>query len=144
MPRQPAPIRANFKQFYPISTRWMDNDVYGHVNNVVYYSFFDTIANQYLIQQGVLDINRSESIGVMVHSECHYHKSIAYPDRLSGGLAVKHIGNTSVTYFLGIFREQEDTASAHGFMTHVFVERESQRPLAIGEELRSSLQQIAM
>lgn len=142
MPNPPVQ-KTDYKVFRPITTRWMDNDIYGHVNNVTYYSYFDTAVNQYLIEEGGLDIRHSSVIGYVVDSRCAYVKAIAYPDRIEAGLRVDRLGNSSVQYGIGIFREGEDTASAHGSFVHVFVDRESEKPTPIPESLREALQRIA-
>lgn len=135
-------VRDNYKVFYSIPTRWMDNDVYGHVNNVTYYSYFDTAANRYLIEEGGLDIQQAPVIGVVVESRCNYHRSVAFPQRLEAGLRVDRLGNRSVTYGIAIFAEGEQEASASGHFVHVFVERSSNQPVAIPETLRKALAAI--
>ncbi|MGH1373495.1 MAG: acyl-CoA thioesterase [Cellvibrionaceae bacterium] len=138
------PLTRNDYQFFmPITTRWMDNDVYGHVNNVTYYSYFDTVANTYLIEQGNLDIHGGDTIGFVVNSQCSYHSAIAFPDALEGALRVNRLGNSSVEYGIGIFRKGEAVAAADGTFTHVFVKRDSQRPTPIPASLRDALEQIA-
>lgn len=135
-------IRADYGFFLPITTRWMDNDLYGHVNNVTYYSYFDTVANTYLIDVGGLDIHRGDTMGFVVSSQCNYHQAIAYPEKIEGALRVNRLGNSSVEYGIGIFRLGEDSACATGTFTHVFVNRNSQRPTPIPEPLRSALAQL--
>ena len=139
---QASPTRADYRYFQPITTRWMDNDLYGHVNNVTYYSYFDTVANHYLIREGGLDIVAAPVIGVVVSSSCQYRKSVAYPQRLEGGLRVDRLGTTSVTYGLAIFAEGEDDVSAFGQFVHVFVERDGNRPVPIPEPIRGALARI--
>ncbi len=140
---RPRPrTRATYRHFQVIPTRWMDNDVYGHVNNVVYYSYFDTAVNQYLIEQGVLDITRSTTFGLVVETSCQYFSSIAFPDAVSVGLSVARLGNTSVQYEIGIFRNDEQTASAQGYFVHVYVDRMSRRPTPFDTTLRAALEQI--
>lgn len=136
--------RDNYKQFYPITTRWMDNDYYGHVNNVTYYSYFDTAANQYLIEVGGLDLENSPVIGVVVNSSCTYKSSVAYPQRLEVGLRVDRLGNSSVQYGLAIFAEGESEASAFGQFIHVFVDRKTNRSVAIPASIRYALQNIVI
>lgn len=131
--------RSSYGWFMPITTRWMDNDIYGHINNVQYYSYFDTVANTFLIQQGGLDIHQGATIGYIVHSQCFYKSGIAFPDAIEGGFRVNKLGNSSVEYGIGIFRAGADNACAHGTFTHVFVNRESERPVAIGEPMRAAL-----
>ncbi|EWC43310.1 acyl-CoA thioesterase [Pseudomonas stutzeri] len=143
MPEQPKHLRRDYKHFQPITTRWHDNDIYGHVNNVVYYGFFDTAVNNYLIQQGGLDIRDGEIVGFVVSSACDYFASIAYPDLIEVGVRVAKLGNSSVQYELAIFREGEQEASAAGRFVHVFVERASNRPTAIPGGLRAALEALA-
>jgi acyl-CoA thioester hydrolase len=143
MPKPPVQ-REDYKTFQPITTRWMDNDIYGHVNNVAYYSYFDTAVNRYLIEEGGLDIHNGPVIGFVVDSRCAYLKAIAYPDRIEAGLRVDKLGNSSVQYGIGIFREGDDTASAHGSFVHVFVDRESEKPTPIPTTLREALERITV
>jgi acyl-CoA thioester hydrolase len=131
--------RDEFKRFYPITTRWSDNDVYGHVNNVVYYSYFDTVANQYLIEEGGLDIEKSVEIAFVVNSSCDYFSPVAYPTALEGGLSVEHLGNSSVRYRIGIFEAGASEASAAGTFTHVFVTRATQKSCPIPGSIRAAL-----
>jgi acyl-CoA thioester hydrolase len=131
--------RDQFKRFFPITTRWSDNDVYGHVNNVVYYSYFDTVANQYLIEEGGLDIEQSKEIAFVVNSSCDYFSPVAYPSALEGGLSVEHLGNSSVRYRIGIFEAGASEASAAGTFTHVFVTRATQKSCPIPDSIRSAL-----
>nr|WP_274621936.1 thioesterase family protein [Myxococcus fulvus] len=120
----------------------MDNDVYGHINNVTYYSYFDTVANHYLIHEGGLDIHASPIIGLVVESKCQYRAPLAYPDRLRAGLRVDKLGTRSVTYGIGIFKEGEAEAAAHGHFVHVFVDRQTRRSTAIPERLREALSRL--
>ncbi|UNL99113.1 acyl-CoA thioesterase [Stutzerimonas stutzeri] len=143
MPEQPKHLRRDYKHFQPITTRWHDNDIYGHVNNVVYYGFFDTAVNNYLIQQGGLDIQDGDIVGFVVSSACDYFASIAYPDLIEVGLRVARLGNSSVQYELAIFREGEQEACAAGRFVHVFVERASNRPSAIPGRLRAALEALS-
>ncbi|AGA88440.1 thioesterase superfamily protein [Pseudomonas sp. SCT] len=143
MPEQPKHLRRDYKHFQPITTRWHDNDIYGHVNNVVYYGFFDTAVNNYLIQQGGLDIRDGDIVGFVVSSACDYFASIAYPDLIEVGVRVAKLGNSSVQYELAIFREGEQEASAAGRFVHVFVERASNRPTPIPGRLRAALEALA-
>jgi acyl-CoA thioester hydrolase len=141
----PAPAtidRSSYHWFMPITTRWMDNDLYGHVNNVQYYSYFDTAANSFLIREGGLDIQRGQTIGYVVHSECHYKAAIAFPATIEGGLRVNRLGNSSVQYGIGIFLAGADRASAWGTFTHVFVDRQSERPVPIADTLRTALARL--
>jgi acyl-CoA thioester hydrolase len=136
---QPQHLRSDYRHFQPITTRWHDNDIYGHVNNVVYYSFFDSAVNTYLIEEGGLDIHAGEVVGFVVSSSCDYFASIAFPERLEVGLRVGKLGNSSVQYELGIFKQDEAQACAAGRFVHVFVDRESNRPVSIPESLRAAL-----
>jgi acyl-CoA thioester hydrolase len=143
MPEQPKHLHRDYKHFQPITTRWHDNDIYGHVNNVVYYGFFDTAVNSYLIQHGGLDIQGGDIVGFVVSSACDYFASIAYPDLIEVGVRVAKLGNSSVQYELAIFREGEKEACAAGRFVHVFVERASNRPTAIPSRLRAALEALA-
>lgn len=134
--------RDDYAVFYPITTRWMDNDIYGHVNNVTYYSYFDSAANRYLIEEGGLDIHTAEIVGVVVESKCQYHSSVAYPQALEAGLRVDRLGNRSVTYGIGIFAEGAEQAVANGHFVHVFVERATNTAVPIPSRLRSALERI--
>ena len=136
------PTRSDYKVFYPISTRWSDNDIYGHVNNVTYYSYFDTAANRYLIEEGGLDIEGGEIVGFVVNSGCAYHAPVAYPERIEVGLRVDRLGNSSVQYGIAIFREGEDQAAAHGHFVHVFVDRAADHSVPIPENLRVALERL--
>jgi acyl-CoA thioester hydrolase len=131
--------RAAFAHFRALATRWMDNDVYGHINNVVYYSFFDTVVNQFLIEQGLLDVEVGAIIGLVVETQCRYFNPIAFPDVVHAGLRVAHLGNSSVRYELGLFRNDEDSASAQGHFVHVYVDRASNRPMPLPQDFRRAL-----
>ncbi|WP_395848047.1 acyl-CoA thioesterase [Cystobacter fuscus] len=137
-----AETTHHYRYFLPITTRWMDNDAYGHINNVTYYSYFDTVANHYLIHEGGLDILASPVIGLVVESKCSYHAPLAYPDALRAGLRVDKLGNRSVTYGIGIFKQGEERASAHGYFVHVFVDRHTRKAVAIPERLRAALERL--
>jgi acyl-CoA thioester hydrolase len=141
------PRRADYRYPVAITTRWMDNDVYGHVNNVTYYSYFDTAANAFLIRAGGLDIHGGAVIGLVVESACQYHAPIGYPTPLTAMLRVDRLGQRAVTYGVAIFvdegdAEARDQAVAHGHFVHVFVDRVSRRPVAIPEPLRAALATI--
>jgi acyl-CoA thioester hydrolase len=138
------PAYGEYPHHAEITTRWMDNDVYGHVNNVTYYSYFDTVANEYLIGHGGLDVERSPVIGLVVESGCHYHAPVAYPQRLRAGLRVDRLGHRAVTYDLAIFTADDDLAVAHGHLVHVFVDRGSRTSTAIPDDLRQALAAIAV
>jgi acyl-CoA thioester hydrolase len=126
-----------------ISTRWADNDVYGHVNNVEYYAFFDTIINAYLIEQGALDIHDGQVIGVCAESHCTYHAALAFPDAVEGALRVGTLGRSSVRYELALFRQGSEEPAAEGWFVHVFVDRATRRPVEISGRLRSALEALA-
>ena len=136
------PQRADYLHFQPIITRWHDNDVYGHVNNVTYYSFFDTAVNTYLIEQGGLDIHDGEVVGFVVSSACDYFASIAFPECIEVGLRVGKLGNSSVQYELAVFKAGEQEACAAGRFVHVFVDRASNQPVPIPGMLREAMQRL--
>lgn len=140
--RRPPSRRGDFKHFHPIPTRWMDNDVYGHVNNVVYFSYFDTVVNRYLIDAGGLDFEKGAVIAIAVETGCRFHKSFAYPDLIEAGLAVAHLGTSSVRYEIGLFAEGEDVARTDGNFVHVFVARGTMRPAPIEPQMRSALERL--
>jgi acyl-CoA thioester hydrolase len=134
--------RSAWPQFIGISTRWMDNDIYGHVNNVQYYSYFDTAVNQFLIERGVLDIHQGEVVGFVVDSGCSYFSPIAFPDAVHVGIRVAKLGNSSVRYEIGIYRNDEQAPAAVGHFVHVYVERSSNRPVPIPDGVRNVLATI--
>jgi acyl-CoA thioester hydrolase len=129
----------DYRYVLPITTRWMDNDVYGHVNNVTYYSYFDTVANHFLIREGGLDIHTSPVIALVVESKCSYRAPVAYPDDLRAGLRVDKLGNRSVTYGVAIFAAGDDEPVAHGHFVHVFVDRERRNAVPIPDTIREAL-----
>lgn len=132
-----------FPYLINIDTRWMDNDIYGHVNNVTYYSYFDTIINRFLIEKGGLDIHQSEQIGLIVNSNCSYFESVAFPDKLVGGFSVSRIGTSSVDYKVAIFKQDEQLSVAIGSMTHVFVDRATSIACPISGKLKEALQKAS-
>lgn len=134
--------RADYPHMLTIPTRWMDNDVYGHVNNVVYYSYFDTVVNRYLIDTGVLDIRTSPVIGLVVETQCRYFAPLAFPDTVHAGLRVARLGRSSVRYEIGLFRNDEPQAVAEGHFVHVYVNRETSRPVTLPDALRSVLERL--
>jgi acyl-CoA thioester hydrolase len=140
--RPPPAARAKFRVFHPMPTRWMDNDVYGHVNNVVYYAWFDTAVNRFLIDAGTLDIAGSEVVGLVAETGCRYRASVAYPDEVTIGLGVAHLGTSSVRYELAVFRAGEDAAAAEAHFVHVYVDRATQRPAPIPAAARAAMQRI--
>lgn len=135
--------RGDFKLFRPISTRWMDNDVYGHVNNVVYYSYFDTAVNGLLIEQGVLDISGGAVVGLVVETGCTFFASTAFPEALEAGLRVTKLGRSSVRYEVAIFRAGMEEAAAQGHFVHVYVDRATQRPVEIPQNTRNVLETLS-
>ena len=134
--------RADYRHFMPLQTCWMDNDLYGHVNNVVYYSYFDTLLNRYLIDAGRLDIQGGKVIGIAVETLCRFHKSFAYPETIDGGLRIGRLGTSSVRFEIGLFGRGEDAARAEGHFVHVFVARATQRPTPIPPDIRTALERI--
>jgi acyl-CoA thioester hydrolase len=137
MSRVPDLKPNHFSKMVSISTRWSDNDIYQHVNNVVYFSFFDTAVNQNLLEQGVLSIKHSDIVGLVVNNQCQFFAPISFPDQVHVGINVEKIGNSSVTYCLGIFKNDEESLSALGSYTHVYVDRKTQRPVSIPEKTRA-------
>jgi acyl-CoA thioester hydrolase len=141
MDRDP-PVRADYRAFYEVPSRWLDNDIYGHINNVNYYSFFDTAIAHWLIDEGGLDPWRSEVIGYCVESGCRFRKGARFPDRITAGLKVTKLGRSSVTYAIGIFRNDDEQAAADGYFVHVFVDRASERPAPIPGRIRGALARL--
>ena len=143
---KPTPAaRGDYRHFLPITTRWMDNDVYGHVNNVVYYSYFDTVVNEYLIRAGVLDVEHGATIGLVVETQCNYFAPLVFPERVEAGLRVARLGASSVRYEVGLFKEGERCAAAQGHFVHVYVDRATRRPVsALPEPLRAALGPLAV
>ena len=140
--RPEPPARADYRTFRPITTRWMDNDVYGHVNNAIYYSFFDTTVSGWLVDQGIVDYERGQIIGLAVDSQCSYFAPISFPAAITGGMRVDRLGRSSVSYAVGIFRGDEDQASAAGTFTHVYVDRETRRPRPLADDVRAKLETV--
>lgn len=139
-PARPAPQpRSAYRAFRSISTRWADNDVYGHVNNVVYYSWFDTAVNAYLIERGVLDIERGETIGLVIETQCNYFEPLAFPQTIEAGIRVARIGSSSVRYEVGLFARDKPLCAARGHFVHVYVDRSTRRPAALPPDLLSVL-----
>lgn len=142
-PDRPAPRpRGDFRRFRAIATRWMDNDVYGHVNNVVYYSYFDTAVNGYLIDAGVLDIHAGPVIGLVVETQCRYFAPLAFPQTIEAGLRVASLGRSSVRYEVGLFAQGDVTSAAHGHFVHVYVDRATRRPVDLPAALRQALEAL--
>lgn len=134
--------REDYRRFQAISTRWMDNDVYGHVNNVVYYSWFDTAVNRLLVVAGQLDIHHGKVIGLVAETGCRYFSPTAFPDEIEAGVRVAHVGGSSVRYEVGLFRNAEQDAAAVGYFVHVYVDRETKRPVPISEGMRGFLESL--
>lgn len=140
---RPRPqARDHYRAFRSITTRWMDNDAYGHVNNVVYYSWFDTAVNAHLIEQGVLDIHNGQTIGLVIETQCNYFAPLAFPQSIEAGIRVARIGSSSVRYEVGLFAQGETLAAAQGHFVHVYVDRTTRRPVALPESLKTVLEGI--
>lgn len=140
---RPIPDRRSaYRYFDDITTRWMDNDAYGHVNNVVYYSYFDTVVNAYLIGKGALDIAKSPVIGLVAETHCNFFSALAFPDKVRAGLRVGHLGNSSVRYEIGLFRNDEDIAAAQGHFVHVYVDRASGKSVSLPDKLVAVLKPL--
>ena len=131
-----------YRHFLTIPTRWMDNDVYGHVNNVVYYSFFDTVVNKFLMEERQLDYSKGEVVGLVVETKCQYFAPIAFPDVVVAGIKVAHIGTSSVRYEIGLFKNDEEKPAAEGHFVHVYVTRSTNKPTPLSSEMRSILEKI--
>ena len=140
-PKPAAEPRNAYRAFRAITTRWMDNDAYGHVNNVVYYSWFDTAVNAYLIEHGALDIHAGETIGLVVETHCNYFASLAFPQTVDVGIRVAKLGSSSVRYELGIFGEGDSTA-AKGHFVHVYVDKSTRRPVPLPAALKAVLETL--
>lgn len=134
--------RGAYRFFREITTRWMDNDVYGHVNNVVYYSWFDTAVNAWLIEQGVLDIGAGQTIGLVVETQCNYFAPLAFPQTIEAGIRVARLGRSSVRYEVGLFAQGQTLAAAQGHFVHVYVDRTSRRPVSLPAPLRTVLETL--
>ena len=139
---QPEPRKA-YKVFRSIGTRWMDNDAYGHVNNVVYYSWFDTAVNAYLIEAGVLDVEHGGTIGLVVETQCNYFAPLAFPQNVEAGIRVAKLGASSVRYEVGLFAQGAPLTAAKGHFVHVYVDRQTRRPVPLPPELKSVLEKLA-
>ena len=143
MTRPTPDTRDSYPHHLPLQTRWADNDVYGHVNNSVYYFYFDTVVNKWLIENGLLEIGKSETIGLVVGTSCDYFAPISFPDSVTAGLRAAKVGSSSVTYEIGLFRNNETTASAQGHFVHVYVDEKSRRPVKISDGMRTKLASIS-
>jgi acyl-CoA thioester hydrolase len=131
--------RAAYRAFLTIPTRWMDNDTYGHVNNVMYYAYFDTVVNEHLVRSANLDIRRGDAIGIVVETACRFHKPLSFPEIIDAGMRVARVGHSSVTYEIGLFRAEEGEAAATGRFVHVWVDRERRRPIEVPATVRDAL-----
>ena len=142
---RPVPSeRSAYRAFRTLTTRWMDNDIYGHMNNVVHYSLFDAAVNGWLIENKVLDIHGGDQIGLVVETGCRYFGELAFPDVVTAGIRVAQIGSSSVRYEVGLFRNEEDIAAAEGFFVHVYVDRQTRRPKPLNPPLRAALDTISV
>jgi len=140
-PARPAPQpRSHYRAFRTIGTRWSDNDAYGHVNNVVYYSWFDTAVNAHLIEQGALDIHHGTTIGLVIETQCNYFAPLAFPQDVEAGLRVAHMGSSSVRYQVGLFARGEPLSAAHGHFVHVYVDSQTRRPVPLPAKLKTVLE----
>ena len=140
--RRESAVRSDYRTFRTITTRWMDNDIYGHMNNVVHYSLFDTAVNGWLIENNVLDIHAGAQIGLVVETGCRYFGELAFPDVITAGIRVAKLGTSSVRYEVGLFRNNEQQAAAEGFFVHVYVDRQTRRPAPLNDGLRRALEGI--
>ena len=139
-----APTRADYKHFLRIPTRWHDNDVYQHVNNIIYYSFFDTVINEYLMREGGLDYEHGAIVGLAIETHCQFKKSIKFPQAIDAGLRIGKLGNSSVRYEVGIFIEGDDDCAAFGHFVHVFVTRPENKPTPIPPRLRDAMARLVV
>jgi acyl-CoA thioester hydrolase len=144
MPEKPQIVRDDYVHFLTLTTRWMDNDIYGHINNALYYAFFDSAINDYLIAAGGLDINSGPVVAFAAESHCQYLRPLAFPGAIEVGVRVGKLGNSSVRYELAIFKHGENDAAAAGYFVHVFVARETQTPVTIPTPIRAALQRLRM
>lgn len=142
--RVAPPTRDAFTHFLAIPTRWMDNDSYGHVNNVVYYAYFDTVVNEHLIRSAGLDIRHAPAIGLVVETRCTFHKSLTFPETIDAGLAVRSLGRSSVTYAIALFATGDRQAAAVGHFVHVWVDRMTHTPVAVPAPVRAALQPLLL
>jgi acyl-CoA thioester hydrolase len=144
MSEKSIPTRGDYPVFRQITTRWSDNDVYGHVNNVVYYSWFDTAVNAYLIEQGALDIHAGSTIGLVVETHCNYYAPLAFPQIIEAGIRVGRVGNSSVRYEIALFAENSQDAAANGHFVHVYVDKATRRPAPLPEKLKQALEKLTV
>ncbi len=143
MSRAPLEGKEAYRVWRPIATRWADNDAYGHVNNIVYYAWFDTAVNAWLIENGLLDVAAGDPIGLVVETGCRYARPLSFPEPVEIGLAVEHVGASSVRYRLGVFAQGSEEAAAEGHFVHVYVSRESRRPVPLPEKWREKMEAIS-
>ena len=141
--REPPRGRAAYRHFANITTRWADNDAYGHVNNTIHYAWFDSAVNEWLVGQGLLDIAAGDPIGLVVETGCRYFAPLTFPGAVEVGIAIERIGRSSVTYRLGVFAAGADDPAAEGHFSHVYVDRASRRPVALPEAWRQKLTALA-
>lgn len=134
--------RSEYNFFSKISTRWNDNDIYGHMNNIIYYALFDTAVNKWLIKNKLIDIKNGQNIGLIVQSGCNYFSSFEYPENINAGIRVTKIGKSSVRYEVGLFKEKEELSSADGFFIHVYVDRKTNKPIALDYNFKNTLDTI--
>ena len=144
MQDNPMPAREDFGHFVVIPTRWMDNDVYGHVNNVTYYSYFDTVVNHHLIEVGGLDMHNDTAVGVVAETGCRFLSELQFPDIIDAGLRVTGLGNSSVIYEIGLFRQESDDPAALGRFVHVWVDRATRRPVPVPDKIRRALEPLVV
>lgn len=137
-----AKPRSAYKVFREVATRWMDNDAYGHVNNVVYYSWFDTAVNAHLIEHGALDIHAGSVIGLVVETHCNYFSPLAFPQTVDAGIRVARMGSSSVRYDIGLFAQGSELSAAAGHFIHVYVDRHSRRPVPLPQHLKTVLESL--
>lgn len=138
----PLPHRSEFTTLRPIATRWMDNDHYGHVNNVAYYSFFDTAVNGFLIEATGIDVRELAAIGIVAESSCRFITAVSFPDTIHAGLAIERLGARSIVYRIGLFRNADDEACAVGRFVHVYVDRQTRRPVEIPAVIRAAVSRL--
>ena len=143
-PRSQPARRSAFPLLRVLTTRWSDNDAYGHMNNVVHYALFDTAVNGWLIEAGLLDLKSGEEIGLVVETGCRYHGELAFPDPVTAGIGISRLGRSSIRYEIALFRGEDETAAAEGFFVHVNVDRKTRRPVAIGAEKRRRFEEILL
>lgn len=143
MERQPPRARSVYAHFLPLTTRWADNDAYGHMNNVVYFALFDTVVNEYLVNNRLLNIEESPVVGLVIENGCRFFSSLAFPDRVEAGMRVARLGNSSVRYEIGLFRAGEDMPAAEGHFVHVYVDRATRKSVPVPEATRAALVRLA-